>query len=310
MFLLIARTPFVHAQTGGATIESLAVDLWPDYDQPSVLVLLTGFLSADTPLPATITIPLPEDADLNAVARITETGDLIADITYNETGDGQVTLTTPESRFRIEYYIPYTSDGDERDFGFQWQANIPVTELLVSVQQPVATSELTTDPDAFSVTTRQDGLQYHNLDGVEVPAGESFSMSVSYTRSVDQLSSELLQPSDTAETTTSSQSQTPSAGGLNWQTIVLASGGVALLAVGMWAAFGERFLASRRASAKSRPTPVVSRPKKSKPRVETTKPRPTSPASSPSSVQFCHHCGQNIAPNDRFCKSCGTKLKR
>lgn len=302
-FLSAAQTSITKAQSNVTAIESLPVDIWPEYDRESVLVLLTGFLPAGAPLPATITIPVPDNADINAVARITEDGSLFSDITFDDSVSGQVTLTTPDARFRVEYYMPYNQDGEERTFTFEWESDVTVTEMLVSVQQPVATSELTTNPEASNVTTRQDGFQYHNLAPVTVPAGDSFSVEVAYSRSVSQVSAELLQPSDTAEPTTGNQPNTPSETGLNWPTILLVSAGVAVLAVGAWMLFGERLVAARRPAGRSRPAPVSKRPKKRK------RERETAVSDSPSKARYCHHCGQKSEPDDRFCRSCGTRLK-
>lgn len=304
LFLVGGRTVSVQAQTAVTTIDSLAVDIWPEYDRAAVLVLLTGFLPADTPLPATITIPLPENADLNAVARITAEGSLFADITFDESVSGQVTLTTPDPRFRVEYYMPYALEEDTRSFTFEWETDVDVRELLVSVQEPVAADSMATEPAAFSVTPRQDGFQYHNLSPVEVPAGESFTLVVNYSRTISQLSAELVQPETAAETTTTGQPETTPETSPNWPTIVLASGGVAVLAVGAWMLLGERLVAARRGSVKSRPAPVVPRPKKRE------SVRETAVEETPTFVQFCHHCGQKTAPDDRFCRSCGTRLKR
>ena len=59
-----------HTQDKVTAIDSLAVEIWPDYDRASVLVLLTGTLLADAKLPASITLPIPAAAQLNAVARL------------------------------------------------------------------------------------------------------------------------------------------------------------------------------------------------------------------------------------------------
>lgn len=53
-----------HTQGKVTTIDSLTIEFWPDYDRASVLVLLTGALPADTTLPATVTLPIPETAHL------------------------------------------------------------------------------------------------------------------------------------------------------------------------------------------------------------------------------------------------------
>jgi hypothetical protein len=74
LFLLILfalMLPHIaHTQGKATAIDSMFIDLWPDYDRRSALVLLTGALPANTKLPATVTLPFPEKAQLNAVARI------------------------------------------------------------------------------------------------------------------------------------------------------------------------------------------------------------------------------------------------
>ena len=102
----LAATSGVAAQTTAGQLTTLAVELWPDYDRPAVLVLLTAELPAGTALPATVTIPLPGEADVNAVARFDDTGAMLSDVDYT-TSAGQLTLTTPANRFRVEYYAPY-----------------------------------------------------------------------------------------------------------------------------------------------------------------------------------------------------------
>jgi hypothetical protein len=273
-------------------------------------VLLTAFLPANTPLPATITIPIPAGADVNAVARVTSEGELFADITFDDSTNGQLTLTTPDPRFRVEYYIPYTLEGSQRTFSYEWQADMVVGELQVSVHQPVASTDLSTVPESFSVTPRRDGLQYHNLSPQPISAGELFSVQVSYSRTISELSAELLQPAETAETTNSAAEVIEPAGQpATWQVILLASGGAALLAVGGWMLFGERLLAARRSPVKSRPAPRPARPKRAEIQAAgTTTPAPAN-AQTAQPVQFCHQCGQHAAPDDRFCRSCGTRLK-
>jgi hypothetical protein len=48
LFLLAMILPVAgHTQDKVTAIDTLVVDLWPDYDRTSVLVLLTGALSAE-----------------------------------------------------------------------------------------------------------------------------------------------------------------------------------------------------------------------------------------------------------------------
>ena len=92
-------------------IDSLDIEIWPDYDKTSVLVLLTGTLPGDTRFPASVTLPLPEAAQLNAVARIdSKDGNMKDDIISSTDPPGTLTFTTPDLRFRVEYYLPYTAN--------------------------------------------------------------------------------------------------------------------------------------------------------------------------------------------------------
>lgn len=317
LFLLITliwgQSLSVQAQTSVSTLENMVVDIWPDYDRPSVLVIFTGILPASASLPATITIPIPDAADLTAVARINETNDLLADIDYDESVEGEVTLTTPDPRFRVEYYMPYELDGEERTFTFSWQSEMAVSEMRVSVQQPVDTTELTTEPAVFSVLPREDGFQYHNLSPQTVAAGEKVVLTVRYSRPVGTLSADLLQPETTTnEITSSDPADSTQGSGLNLTTIVLISGGVAILAVGVWMLFGERKTAvqstvSQKAPAAARPAKKAAPAIQSEPELELETADATTPAHS--YAKFCHQCGQKTEPGDSFCRSCGTRLR-
>ena len=69
LLLLLVALP-VAAQTEVTQLDTLTVELWPDYDRPAMLVILTGTLPESAALPATVTIPLPPEAEINAVARL------------------------------------------------------------------------------------------------------------------------------------------------------------------------------------------------------------------------------------------------
>jgi hypothetical protein len=189
--LLLARSTAV-AQTPVTSLERLTIDFWPQYDQPGVLVLLTGALPAGTPLPAVVTIPLPAGASLHVVARITDDGGMSDDVVYTQ-DDDQLTITLPDSRFRVEFYMPDTTDGLEHSFAYTWLSDLAVDAILVQVQQPVVATDMVTEPTAVTVTTSQvDGFVYHVLPAQVVPAGQPYTVSYRYLASSGQLSSENL----------------------------------------------------------------------------------------------------------------------
>jgi hypothetical protein len=251
-------------------VDTLSVEIWPDYDQASVLVLLTGELSSDTELPATITVPLPPDARINAVARISPEGFMSDDIDFTEAADA-VTLTTPDPSFRVEYYYPYRADGEQRNFTFNWTADFAVNQMTVSVQQPISADTLTTNPAAAAISTSQsDGLNYHVLPIQSVPARQSYTASVNYHMTSPLLTVARLQNQGEVETAV-----TP-----NW-ALYLAATGMALIGIAMfWQVYSNR-----------------------------QKTRRAKPRAAPAKTSFCHNCGQRSQKGDQFCRQCGTALK-
>ena len=72
--LITAAILFAAAESSRAQsiprLDRLEVAIWPEYDQPAALIIIRGFVSADTPLPAVIPLAMPFDVpEPNAVAK-------------------------------------------------------------------------------------------------------------------------------------------------------------------------------------------------------------------------------------------------
>lgn len=194
LFLALMIPGTAHTEEEVTTIDSLAVELWPDYDRASVLVLLTGALPANTKLPAGVTLPFPETAQLHAAARIDKSDGLMKDDIFTVLGPGHITFALPDLRFRLEYYLPYEVNNDQRIFDFTWLADLSVNSLEVRVQRPAFASSLTTTPSAQNIFRARDGFTYHSFPVQSLPAGQSFSVHVNYTMTTDKLSAQSLAP--------------------------------------------------------------------------------------------------------------------
>ena len=199
LITLLAMPSAAKAQGIVTVLQTLRVEIWPDYDQPAALFLLTGSLPIGTPLPATVTIPLPDRADLNAVARITADSVLIDDIPFSQ-NNGELTFTTPDLGFRVEYYLPFEATGDAtRQFRFGWQSPVEILQLVVDVQQPRAATSFTLDPPAVNVTANEtDGLTYHTIPVMVVPANVQRPRSGNGSQKLPNLAGQWLQPANFA----------------------------------------------------------------------------------------------------------------
>jgi hypothetical protein len=272
------------AQNPVPVIDVLDIEIWPDYDKASVLVLLTGTLPGDTRLPASVSLPLPEAAQLNAVARIDrKDGNMKDDIFSSTDPPGMLTFITPDLRFRVEYYLPYTVNINQRSFEYTWLAAISVNNFQLRVQRPTAASTLNTEPATANIARSGDGFDYHTFPARAVPAGQPFSLQVDYKMTTTQLSATSLPPSNTSMQTPALPA-TPSTGtGINWALAAVITGGLIIIAALIWQ------FAFRRPSANIS-GPVDARVEKQ------------------SRANFCRNCGEPIDEDDRFCSGCGSEL--
>ena len=283
-FLALILPGTAYTQDEITAIESLAIEVWPDYDRDSVLVLLTGVLPPDTKLPAPVTLPFPETAQLNAVARIDESDSQMKDDIFSVVGTGDITFVLPDLRFRLEYYFPYEVNNGQHTFDFTWLAKLTVNKLQLRVQQPAFASAFTVVPTTENVFKGQDGLTYYTLPVQSAPAGQSFSVRVAYTMMTDKLSVESLAPPKTPVQKPKSQSTLKTDKGINWPIAAVVVAGIILAMVFVWMA------ATRRERLKQQ----IPRQKKGK-------------TKSPS--RFCSNCGKPTGKDDRFCSKCGSALK-
>jgi len=272
------------AQEPVSAIDSLDIEIWPDYDKPSVLVLLTGSLPRDTRLPASITLPLPETAHLNAVARIDGNDGVMKDDIFSSSDpSGTLTFITPDLRFRVEYYLPYTVNNNQRSFDYSWLADVSVNNLRLRVQQPTSASTLNTEPATSNVVRSGDGFDYHIFPSRAVPANQSFSLHVDYNMTTAQLSATSL-PSSNTSIQTPALPATPGIGSdVNWALVAIVAGGLIFFAALIWQ------IASRRPAPNMRDTADSGVVTKSR-------------------AKFCRNCGEPIDKGDRFCGGCGSKL--
>lgn len=288
------------AQGSSQPLQTLDIELWPDFDQPSTLVLLTGTLPNTADLPATVTLPIPANAEINAVARVDSQNNNLLTLDYDDTVPGQITFTTPDPQFRIEYYEPYSTDGNKHEVTFRWQADFDVDQLSASVQQPSSAANMSVSPEPSGVNTGLFGLLYHVLPTQSLPASMPFTIEASYEMTQPTLSQAVVDTSQssTADDTNIADNAVVQDSGFNWP-LVLAIVGVALAGVAVVLIFLN--------SNRSRKRVIKPQP------IRRSKPRKSSKASTNKGGEiagYCHECGEPARPEDKFCRNCGTELRK
>jgi hypothetical protein len=285
VFLLTAAKVQAQSETH---LSILSVDIWPEYDQPAVLMIYRIKLAADTHLPVSLAIRIPASAQINAVAILDPSGGLI-NSPYENTTQGQwavLKMTSNSLQVQIEFYEPLVKDGNKRHIEFKWAGDYPVDKLDANFLQPFGAESISINPAPTDTGPGQDGLTNYHNQIANLAAGQSFTLTIEYKRQTDVLSisSQPVQAASTPGPDTPGRISGTSI--LPW---VLGGIGVLLIVAGVvgffvWQRGGQATAKGKKPAQKH--------------------------AKGEDAFTYCHQCGKRAQPGDVFCRTCGTRLKR
>lgn len=271
-------------------LDSMSIELWSEYDEPSMLVINQFVVSEETPLPATIKLRFPKDANLVAVAVETDGG------MYNkgfsgpaEQGDWQAITIEVETYepHRFEYYQPLTRDGNKREFKYQWFGDYYVKNFAITTIVPADSTEFVTSPVLQNTDSAVNGAAIAGtVTQNDLKMGNSFQFKLAYQRTSDTLTD----PSQSDKVLPAEPVGADTPGRVSITNLPLIIGGFGLALIGI-ALFS--YWRSTQSS-------------ESKPRRRHRQ----GPAQEEADGQaYCHECGARAHPGDRFCRTCGSRIR-
>ncbi len=292
--------PLKSQQAKDVVLDSVNVEILPEYDRPAVLVIYHITLSAQTSLPADASFRIPAAAGKPFAVAWQAADKALYDLNYNSKPAGdwiELQVSSPSPDVQIEYYDPgLQKTGSQRSFTFRWPGNYAVQNFSVQVQEPVNATDMKITPDAGSGHPGALGLTYYSLLVGKVDAGTTFDLSISYNKPDDTLTNtekfQEVQPSQPLDSSTTGRiSLDPF---LPWGAGAL---GLLLIAAGSFWYWKTGRVSARQAypgrarHARSREVRTVAAGERS------------------GEATFCHQCGNKAVAGDTFCRVCGTKLR-
>lgn len=279
-------------QGADLTLASLRISVWPEYDQPSVLVIYEATVAEGTELPRTIQVLIPEDATVNAVAFPDATGGLFSLPWKSSNSDlGQVIsfeIQVPD--FVVEYYADVISPPPDRRFELSLVIPYDAQDVVLAFRQPARANDLNLVPRLDMAGEDSLGNPQFIRSLGQREAGEVIRFLAQYTKpdaeptlarqsAVELPAADLSEPSGFPE----------------WQPWVF--GGLIgfLLGAGL-ATLAMSWQQSRRLAAVRRPEPATGRGRAARRRRD---------AAETSQSKFCVRCGHPFGVGDRFCRQCG-----
>ena len=290
---LLLLSPSLAQAQSAPTLGEFVIQIWPEYDQPSALVIYDFKVAAGTPLPVSVQVRIPKDGNIIAVAQETDQG--LLNVLYEPPvtqGDYDVlTLAINDFTYhRIEFYAPLQKNGVQRKYSLIWPGDYAVNQLTVLVQKPFGARNLSTQPSLVENMPSADGFVYAQGSFTAVPVGQPFSISIQYEKDDDTLSIAKQSPSPAGTLEKAQGSTLPITVLLPW----LAGGlGVSLIVGGLlwyWQSGRSRSQNKRSSSRRHR----------------SSQPAEDDEASN----IYCSQCGKRAEGADRFCRACGARLRR
>lgn len=273
----------------GPDLETWTTAVWPEYDQPAVLVIAEGVLSADSALPVPIRVPVPANARINAVAYKDETGSLFSlPWEVEASGSGQeVVFELDQPAFVVEYYADIISPPPDRSFELPLTVPYDTQSTVILFRQPARASDMDIEPVLDPIGPDGLGNPQYSQDLGPRAEGAVIPLTVRYTKADAEPS--VSGPAAAPEDSDQPVSTQPAPNWIYWGIgmllgVLLAGGGVLA-----W----NRFYRDRGGSTRQARR---RRARESGRRAD----------DGGGGNRFCPQCGRQYEVDDRFCRACGT----
>lgn len=296
LIILLALLP-LHAASAqsGVPLDSVLIQILPEFDRPDVLVIMRMSLSSAVSLPAEMSLRIPRAAGAPYNVAWEDVDGLLYNLAYTTEVQGdwlKLTFTTPSANLQVEYYDPRLErEGNLRKFIYEWNGDFSVQNLVVSVQQPANAEKMQAYPGFDAGQRLSDGFLYYTNTVGKVEAGTTFKVNFEYEKPDDSLSVGMLpvQPAQPLDENTPGRTKASAL----LPVFLLVIGGVLLVVLISWF-----FIRRDRESS----SPVHRHRRK--------KAVTTEQAEENNHLVYCHQCGRRAESGDVFCRTCGVRLRK
>jgi hypothetical protein len=289
--LLVSWAPVTaHAQTSSEPAGFKNVTLWiyPEYDDPRLLVMLEGKISGAT-APVRVRFLVPQSAEMYSAGSKDAQGNYSGGPPDRKAsqiaGWDEISYQLTTDTFRVEYYYPGITGQTDKQISFDYHWLYPVADLNVVVQQPLKATSFSVTPAGQKGTEGQFAVQNFAYTNLTPEQPVHYEIKYTKTDAAPSLGTIVSTPGPGSSSTNS-----------NTVLIVVIAVLASLLLIGgvfLWF----------RIPARTR----VRRPDLSAPSRAATS-RPKTGSAKPGRAKYCNYCGKQLDPESNFCAQCGKKL--
>lgn len=261
-------------------IKDMSLSLWPEYDDPRVLVMYQGEFYDDVAKPAKLKFLIPKGFELVMAGAITKEGRHIH--TAHQIADKgervEISFEVNESTFYLEfYYNPFETKGERKEFNYLVTSDYPIGQVTISVQQPLRAKDFILKPSPVSVLSDQKGFKYHQYKLQNFSKEKGFTLKAAYLKEDPEPSIQK-----------NAGAPVPGGGNTGYRLIFI----LFSMAASVLIALAAYWIVSARQGRRVPAGGAIARNTKK------------------GGERFCPNCGTAVGTADNFCSHCGHKTKR
>lgn len=194
--MLVLTLPAVPAFAAGdgMVLKNFKVSVWPEYDDPRVLVILEGTFvnTGNTDFNGSVYFNVPTGAQIGMACEIVDGGGHSCQPykTEAKTEDTQslswktTKAIKPGEEYPVflEYYYNPIKGTTDKTIDFTFQPSYNVQKLDLSIQQPLKAEKFSINPAPLSTSQDGQGFTYHDYTFANKTAGDKLNFKIVYTK--------------------------------------------------------------------------------------------------------------------------------
>jgi len=166
------------------SIGRMRVALWPEYDDPGVLVIYDGRFTNPSRFPTKTRFILPKGSVINDACSLSPKGQHFCQL-YKIVNKGEfdeIVLTLPFPNFYLSFHTsPFNTRTENRDFDYSIKINHPIEVVEVDIQQPLRSTEFKISPSDGNASTAK-GFNHFKYTFHRVSRGDEKKFKVNYIK--------------------------------------------------------------------------------------------------------------------------------
>lgn len=168
------------------SIGRMRVSIWPEHDDPSVLVIYDGRFSDETLFPTKTSFFIPKGAVISDVCSLSPEGQHYCQLYEVVDGDDlrdKAIMSLPFSNFYLSFHTKALDLTKEaRAIEFSILPNHPIEKMELDIQQPLRSSSFSIDPGNGQQSEKK-GFNHFQYELEDIAKGEEVLINIKYVKS-------------------------------------------------------------------------------------------------------------------------------